>query len=569
MRLYKFFFPLCCVLFTLSAQADYRDNNIPNSDHYSSNIQFYYELGIDQKEIHKIEKHPAVKNQLRQDAGYKIRGYGKLSEPTYDPVADYETILPRNSQPDISVFEKIVLTAYLDNPNDIVLVKTLALYHLSQSLIGPHHKGPHHKGPHHKGPHHKGPHHKGPQHIHIPQSPPGKGPHHNGKGPKHPPHASKPPKGPHHSDGEALKHTIIAQYFLHRAQALGAKQKWIKTALNKTDSKLTKIFKRPNGVEWEENHAAHAIFYDAFNYNEERRYIASAALLDDITQQSNNVFTSFLITALNLWVGGEADYDDPTALYNFVLGGYFSTLTIEMARELQEAWFVDPENNTRFRLAPILGGFTSLHKRWLAKLHGDDAAVDLIDQEHREWRLINEPFHAFTVGMAMYEEEENFAESYFAYSRAFSGCDERPDYRTCPDDPIFSFNRIAMILGWVDYFLKTGDFDSAQFFLSLKDVPDFHYSDWDIGRPAWEQRENNLEAIFELYQNDDPSDDPRHFFLKGRKWSTSTSTCQMCHQAQGREWTEEEKSVTTLPPEDVRTISTWPKSGTTWYAAVK
>ncbi len=511
MKFYRILFLLCGMIYAIGAQADRRDDDdIPNYRSYAADMQFYYGLDVDQDEILGIERHPAIKKQLWRELGYRSSDSAGLLNDAYDPAAHYETVLPRNSQPVISPFEKVVLTAYLDNPNDAVLAKILALYHLRKSLVR-------HGNP----------------------------------------------------DGEGLKHTVIAQYFLYRAQKLGANHKWIKTSLRKTDDKLSQLFKRPRGVKWEETHAAHAAFYDAFNYHEENRYIASAALMDDMVRQPNNVFTAFLINGLNLWVGGEADYDDPTALYNFVVGGYFSTLTIKMARELQEAWFADPAHNTRFRLVPILGGFTALHKRWLAKLHGDAAAVALIDQEHREWRLINEPFHAFTVGMALYEEEENFEESHAAFLRAFSGCDERPDIRTCPDSPRFSFNIVSILLGWVDYFLKTGDYGSAQFFLSLKNIPPFHFSEWDLGRAAWEQRENNLAAFFDLYQNGDPSDDPKHFFLKGRKWSTSTSTCQMCHQAQSREWTEEEKNTITLPPEDMRTITTWPESGTTWYAAVK
>lgn len=501
-------FALLAALFCVAAQAKNEDISLSGS--YVFDGSLYDELGINLNTILSLESHPEI-------VKYKLSKYGNrgvsalLSEPS-DPVADYETVLPHASQPVISPLEKAVLTAYLNHPDDVRLAKFLAIYHLGKSLLK-------HKGT---------------------------------------------------AAGEKIRHTIIAQYFLHRVEDLGGNGKWVEKALERTGKALGALESSGQGATAEENHEAHATFIDAFNYHEEKRYIALAALLNDYAAHPNNVFTALATTAVNLWTGGEADYDDPTVLYNFVLGGYFSIRAMDLAHELEEAWQQDPVNNKRFRLATILGGFSVSHRRWLAKLHNDQAAVDLLDDEHRQWYAINPIFHAFTVGLAFFEEEENFAEGMSAFEAAFTLCAIPVEEQnvTCLNRPRFSFNTYSMALSYVDFLLKSGNFGFAQGFMQA--IPTFpDYQLWDIGKPAWEHRQNNLSQIFELYQNGDPSDDPTHFMMKKRKWGPDMATCQTCHQAQSKVWTEEEKNNILLPNEEYATVGNWPAVTTTWYGAVK
>jgi hypothetical protein len=125
-----------------------------------------------------------------------------------------------------------------------------------------------------------------------------------------------------------------------------------------------------------------------------------------------------------------------------------------------------------------------------------------------------------------------------------------------------------MAISFVDYLAKIGDFGFAQGVLSfIPTQPD--YNDWDLGKQAWEHRSNNLPQIFEYYQNGDPGDDPMFFLLKKRKWSSNMSTCQTCHQAQSKFWTEEEKNDIRLPNEEYATVGNWPIVSTTWYGATR
>jgi hypothetical protein len=503
-------FALLAALFCVAAQAKNKDISL--SGDYVFDGSLYHELGINLGTILSLESHPEI-------VKYKLSKYGSdygtvselLSEPA-DPVADYETVLPHASQPAISPFEKVVLTAYLNHPDDVPIAKFLAIYHLTRSLLN-----------------------------------------HNGT-----------------AAGEKIRHTIIAQYFLNRVEDLGGNGKWVEKALERTGEALGALESSGLRATAEENHEAHATFIDAFNYHEEKRYIALAELLNDYSAHPNNAFTALATTAVNLWIGGEADYDDPTVLYNFVLGGYFSIRAMALGHELEEAWQQDPVNNKRFRLATILGGFSVSHRRWLAKLHNDQAAVDLLDDEHRQWYSINPVFHAFTVGLAFFEEEENFAEGMNAFGSAFALCDLPIEEQTvtCLNRPRFSFNTFSMALSYVDFLLKSGNFGFAQGFLqAIPTVPGYEF--WDIGKPAWEHRQNNLSQIFELYQNGDPSDDPTHFMMKKRKWGPTMATCQTCHQAQSKVWSEEEKNNILLPNEEYATVGNWPAVTTTWYGAVK
>jgi hypothetical protein len=430
---------------------------------------------------------------------------------TGDPVADYETNLPHGSRPQITAFERIVLPAYLENPGDRRLAMVLAIYHLDKSLL----------------------------------------------------------KGGRPS-GKDVAHTIIAEYFLNRIVELGGNQKWVKTSLEKTGKELHKVIKRQPSLDLSEGHEAHKYFINAFNYNEQNRYTAVAKLFDSFVQNPGNVLTNAYLTASNIWVGGEAGYEDPTVLYNMLLSSYFSMRIVQLAQQAEAAWMVDPVNNQRFRLASILGGWTVPARRWLATLHGDQEATALLDAEHRSWLAINRAFHSASVGLMLFDEPANFWEGFGAWNAGAEHCEELPAIRTCIDSPRISYNLLSFTLGLVDYFIKAGMLDTAQMVLFFRFFPFTHWEGWYLGQEAWLHRETNMQQIHQLYSNGDPSDDPTHFLLKSRKWGADTITCQTCHQAQGRGWTEEEiNSPPQLPHESLATIGTWPAVTTTWYGSVQ
>lgn len=430
---------------------------------------------------------------------------------TGDPVVDYETKLPHGSLPKITPFEKVILPAYLENPGDRRLATLLAVYHLDKSLLK---------------------------------------------------------KG--RPDGGSVRHTIIAQYFLHRVIELGGERRWVTHILEKTERELLKVMNRQTELDLSEDHEAHKYFINAFNYNEQNRYIAVAKLFNAFVENPGNVLTNAYLTASNIWVGGEAGYEDPTVLYNMLLSSYFSMRVVEMAKQVEAAWMLDPDNNQRFRLETILGGWTVPARRWLAELHGNQEAVVLLDEEHRRWLEINRAFHSASIGLMMFEEPENFWEGLDAWNAGGVHCEEEPTIRTCIDSPRISYNLLAFTLGFADYFIKAGMLDVARGVLLFRHFPFAHWEGWHLGQEAWLHRENNMERIYELYSNGNPDDDPTHFLLKSRKWGPSTITCQTCHQAQGRGWTEEEINAPPLLPHGtISSISAWPVVTTTWYGSAQ
>lgn len=483
------------------------DDDMPLSFNYPSHRAVYDELGISFSEVASLLSHTAIlKNVFSSTLG--------ATEPAFVPpppkppsLSEYETPIPHKTQRMISRLEKAVLTAYLDNPSDIKLAKFLALYHLIAAG--------------------------------------------------------------HSSSGPMIEHTIMANYFLNRARDLGGKEGWLSAAIRKTDTKLATIAASRPGVVQEENHPAHGIFHDAFFSHEENRYKAYDALLNDYVAAPNNVYTAFVTTALNLWVGGEAGYNDPTVLYNFVLGSYFSLRAISLAHQAELDWQADPVGHKRFRVASILGGFSASHRRFLAKLHKDQPAIKLIDKEHLQWFEINIVFHMFTVGYTLFEEPENFAKAQEAFDRGFLESSTRPDLITHLNRPRFTFNTLSIFVGAADFALKQGDVATArgQWLGIVPYLPNF--AEWDIGADAYAHRVEHAEEISALYRNNNPKDDPVPFNVKRRKWGYDTMTCQTCHQTQRKVWSEEEKKNILLAPDDILTVGTWPEVSTTWYGALK
>lgn len=425
-----------------------------------------------------------------------------------------ETPLPHSTQAPVSRLERKLLKAYLDRPQDAALAAFLGLYQLNQSLLAPRAR----------------------------------------------------------QDGASFKATLMARYFLGRARELGRRDAWITWLSAQADARIARVVNRRGPITVNEDHAAHAYFNETFNYREGQRYTALAKLLDDYVKDPRNMYTVFLVDAANLWIGGEADHSDPTVLQNFVVGGFFSVEAMKLAQQLEVSWLKDNSATPRFRMASILGGFSALQRRWLAKLHGDEQAVALIDAEHRQWREIHRSFHAFTVGLALFEEPQNFAEGLFAWGDALAHCNEEP-VRTCSNLPRLSHNFEGFLIGYVDFLLKAGQVEPARQLLLARHVPEqfppiVAWADWDLGKDSWLYREQNAEAMAAAWANDDPADDPTHFFLKKKQWGQSTSTCQACHQAQSSKWTEAQKQEIVLPPESVATVGTWPAVSTSWYGSL-
>jgi hypothetical protein len=454
-----------------------------------------------------MQSHPALEGRLP--------GFDRVARPPSQqtkPLSSNETVLPHATQPDINWLEKAILKAYLNNPADLSVVRLLAIQHLSQAAHDEQQGG---------------------------------------------------------REGSALRHKIIAHYFLSRAKDLGANDQWIGHYSQKTGAELDKLFGQNDVITLDENRGAHLYFRETFHFKEANRYMASDLLLDEFVKDTRNVYTAFANTALNLWVGSEADYDDPTVLYNFAVGSYLSIHTMRLARDLETAWDADPANNTRFRMATLLGGFSLLQRRWLAKLHGDQPAVDLIDNEHREWRLVHRAFHAFTLGLPFFEEPQHFQEGRAAFEDGIAHCQES-GVRTCSDLPRLPYNFLAFILGYADFLLKSGQPEAATQVLSFRFRPDLAvtFGYWDLGRAPYQHRENNLAPIVALYQNSDPTDDPMNFLMKKRKWGMNTTTCQVCHQTQSQGFTQEQMAAIQLPPESAASVRNWPEITTTWYGAV-
>ena len=475
-----------------------------------ADIALLNSLGVTRATRLALQAHPAGLHSVAADAAAAVAP---------DPVASYETFVPVTAPPRLPVLENVLLTAYLDNVNDKTLAQLLALYHLPKSLL----------------------------------------------------------RG---NDGAAVAHTIYAQYFLNRSRDLGVKQRWITQALAETDRKLNALIARgaahdDDAADAQENHAAHAYFRDAFfNNHEENRYGAVTNLLNDFVRHPNNTLTNTFLTTATIWVGGEAARNDPRILQSFILSSYFSIRARALAERVEIRWQQSPQDHHRFRLATLIGGWSVPARRWLAKLHGDAAAVQALDQEHNQWLDINPAFHSVPVGLMLFEEP-NWLEGLGAWQRGADACNAAPTNLVCLTWPYVSFNQMPFLLGQVDFLLKAGAVDAARGILALRNIPIDIFAGsfplWDFGQDPWLHREENLERIAELYQNGDPGDDPSHFLLKQHKWGPGTILCQVCHERQGRQWAAGDVERTLSIADEFPPIGAgnWPAVSTTWYGATK
>jgi hypothetical protein len=459
----------------------------------------------------ELVSHPAVKAFLLE-ADSRAESAASVADTA--PVR-HETVLPHATQSALSGSERALLVAYLDAPNDVVLARFLAVLHLRDSLLARGNRAP---------------------------------------------------------TGQAFRHSILANYFLDRVIELSGRQSWTDALRARNLALMAQVMAKGDAATAEEDHAAHAKFLEAFNDKEDQRYAAADQLIDDYVAQPKNTYTSFLLTAVNAWNAGEADHADPTALYHFIEGAFFSRQTMVLAKEMEDRWKAQPATQVRFRMSRLLGGFSVVQRRWLAKLHGDRQAITTMDDEHRQWRLLHRSFHAFTLGLEFFDESENFAEGMAAYADGFTHCKEMPTARPCGIAPRYSHNSMAFVLGYVDFLLKAGQVSQARGMLSLRTSPAPVAKDWPqftYGHSEWTWREDNLQQIADAYETGDVSKTPVHFFKKSRKWAEPTQTCQACHQVQATQWTPDQKLVNPPMPEELLTVGTWPALTTNWYGSSK
>lgn len=443
-----------------------------------------------------------------------------------DPVAGYETYVPNKTPRLIPFVEYALLKSYLDNNRNIGLIKSLAAYHLRQSLVG--------NGD-----------------ISIGRA----------------------------DGGDAVRHTILAQYFLNRALDM-VHDDAIKKMADLAEKSVDKLIaSRVNNdtplTNADENHLAHELYQDAFfNNHEEKRYDAAKALFNDFFMHPKNMLTNTYLATVHVWNGGEGAYSDPAILYDFILAGYFSVRTRYLAEQVEALSEQNPNVIKRFRLAGNIGSWTVAPRRWLAEFHGDQVAVDKLDLEHRLWLDLNPQFTSIPIGLLLFNgSPEKVAEGFGAWNLANTTCQQFPLNISCIHWARATYNYLPYFLGEVDYLLRLGQVDQARTLLSYRNIPVDEFSGffsmWDLGRDAWMHREQNLEHIVELYQNNDPSDDPANALLKRHKWGPSAITCQLCHQSQGKIWPEENVEQTLSKADVFPAIGRgkWPAVMTSWYGS--
>jgi len=435
-----------------------------------------------------------------------MESFGAVADSNDDPISGYETSLPHASRAKISRLESALLSTYLNDPNSVELSQLMAIYHA----------------------------------LRLPRR-----------------------FGTVYRDERKvrfLQHAIYVSYFVKRAQTLGNDAAWLSRVLIYAETLLASWLPSDLPLDDSESSDAQLFFLQAFNFNEADRYRAADKLLDDLLKNPTNLTTNAYVIASNIWNAGEAEYADPTILYSMVLSSYFAERVLPLYQRAEEAWVGDPQNNRLYRLATLLGGWSVPARRWLAKLHGDEDIVSLLDEEHRVWFEINPYFHSASIGWMLFDEPENIMEGFQSTFSVF-GCSGS---RACTDRPRFSFNILNYSLLVIDYFLKLGDTGTAGFFLTFKYNPDFQFDSWLLGQEAWEHREANMMEIVERYQNDDPHDDPTTASLKSHKWGPNTITCQLCHQAQARTWTENERATVILPSDSDAFVGDWPEVKVEW-----
>lgn len=470
------------------------------------NYQNSSEARQDLKDLKEIM---GVAERLVQPFGERFES-SLQAEQAYDPISDYHTELPNESSWVISPLEKAILTAYLDNPNDVDLSQLNAAFHLLRAAVFAQNVWP----------------------------------------------AKRP-------SVRRLQHAIYAQYFLNRSKHLGSDAYWIERALARTETHLSQWLPVKDTLDHYDGSYSHKFFLDAFTKNEYDRHEANNLLLKEVLDNPVNLTTNLYVAAVNLWIGGESGYDDPTVLYGYLLSAYFGERTQLLAQTAEAAWLEEPEKNPLFRLANEVGFFTIPNRRWLAALHGDDAAVEAVYTELDQWFSRFPQLYGFPYAAAPFVDPERFSDGMSAYFASIDACYSDP-ILPCGDTPKAPYNRLAYTLLGADYLLKAGDLNTAHGFLSFRWSLGDSFENWSLGQNAWLHRETNAAEIHARYQNDDPTDDPVNLFINTQKWGVST-TCQLCHQQQSKH-IPSESVYTPSPVEEQRIfIGDWPEYTVRWF----
>ncbi|MFV8781305.1 hypothetical protein ACNKU7_02675 [Microbulbifer sp. SA54] len=366
---------------------------------------------------------------------------------------------------------------------------------------------------------------------------------------------------------DLLDHSIYALYFVSRSWLLGAEDTWLKEAQIRLRHRLESWLPAVDQVDTSEGRQSHDDFFLAFNYKENDRYKAERSLMLDVLENPENITSNLYLAAVNQWIGGESDYNDPGTLYAFLKASYFAKRTTEMAQKHQSNWESDPQNTSLYRLAPAVGGFSVPTRRWIAKFHGDVEAVASLDREVGEWFSMYPQFYLFPASIFSFNEPENFDRGYQYFLDGQTACFENNNI-FCEDHPRATYNIISFATLGFDYMAKAGDLDGALNYLSYKYVPFFNYESWNIGHDMWRHREQNASDIYALYHNGSSQDDPVNGFLKRHKWGPESSTCQLCHQVQGASWSDEEKAEVKSLPHDQLYVKHWPDFQVDWEGSV-
>lgn len=460
----------------------------------------------------------AMKRESRQALRKLYKGeieFSRVWENDMFPISDTETVLPHNSQPVISGFEEYILTAYMDNPDSVDLSILMSVYHLFKSKS-----------------------------------------------------VGRPYYQRNRKNIRKLKSTIYSQYFLYRAKSLGANAPWIDRALTKTDKRLKKWLPQDLTLDFSEGSRAHEFFLEAFTLREADRYKADKLLLKEVLRKPTNLITNFYVSGVNLWNGSEADYDDPTILYSYIISSYFAERIQDLTILAQQKWLEDPEENELFRGSLEIGGFTLPARRWLAKLHNNDLALESVDQEIPTWLERFPQFYSFTGSATPSTEPGRLAESINRYFAGITSCTSVPEperNRFCGNTPRAPFNVITFQFFGLDLFLQAGDVGTATAFLDFKYFPPLRFDTWTLGQESWNYREDNFDNFIERHQNDDPNDNPVAGVIKTQKWGSS-STCQLCHQNQNFVVSDEDRNAT--PPrfsDEELFFEVWPSYTVSWY----
>ncbi|MCG9761459.1 MULTISPECIES: carbohydrate-binding protein [Pseudoalteromonas] len=362
---------------------------------------------------------------------------------------------------------------------------------------------------------------------------------------------------------ESLEHSIVALYYLERLNTISKKHAWAKQVRITLGREVNKVLEY-EALTVNEQLESHAQFHHAFNVQPEHGVAAGLALVDSLIADPGNVMTLTLVTGSRLWLGGEVSYSDPNTLYYFILTSFYSTRAILLSHELEKQAKQSASTKKTMRLSSILGGWTTLPRRWLAEIHHDPLSQSLIEQEHHQWFSINPGFHSITLASSYFNEDPRFFWGYGYLMQGLGICNQNLLFRSCADDPRFSFNRLVFLTTIIDYSIKAGDFDTAQMLLGARYWPEFHWNDWSQGHAPWQLREQNMQLLHEQWNNADASDDLPLITTMKRQWGDNTMTCQTCHQEQNRSWTAEEKERARTPSPSVEYLQFWPEISTSW-----